>query len=128
MIQLVLTAALAGALFSQQPQVRTESQQVPDGPTADQSTPRHLRHDPWGGLFIPQPVGQAEAAPSLAIGQSAGVQQRSTERGPCNMPIVRANPDVDPKMVIPHRAEGVDAKIRVIEPTVCGKLADERNR
>jgi hypothetical protein len=63
------------------------------------------------------------SAPSLAIGLPAQLRHRSPERGPCNMPIVPANPKVDPKMVIPHRAEGVDAKIRVIEPTVCVNAA-----
>ena len=41
------------------------------------------------------------------------------ERGPCNMPIIRANPNVDPKIVMPIDRERIDAKIRAIEPAVC---------
>jgi hypothetical protein len=128
MVKLVLTAAVVGALFSQQPKVGTQGRQAPDGPTTDRPTPEHLRHDPWSGLFVAQQAGPAVAAPTLTIGLSAQVRHRSPERGPCNMPIVRANPEVDPKMVIPHRAEGVDAKIRVIEPTVCGIATAEKDR
>jgi hypothetical protein len=46
-------------------------------------------------------------------------QRHQLQRGPCNMPIVPANSDVDPRMIVPIPADGVDAKIRVIEPTIC---------
>ena len=36
------------------------------------------------------------------------------------MPIVPANPDVDPRMIVPIPADGAQAKIRVVEPTICG--------
>jgi hypothetical protein len=49
-------------------------------------------------------------------------RQNRVERGPCNMPIIVANPDIDPRMVVPVERRNADAKIRVIEPRACGGL------
>ena len=42
------------------------------------------------------------------------------ERGPCNMPIIVADPTVDPRMILTVEQKNVDAKIRTIEPRTCG--------
>jgi hypothetical protein len=118
MTKVVLAAALAGVMFSQQAQVRTESRQVPGEPTATVQSvqPPELERRKLAEAHL------------LVLRESLASQTRTVERGPCNMPIVRANPAVDPKMVVPLRTEGVDAKIRVIEPGVCGKLAEKQIR
>ena len=149
MTKVVLAAALAGVIFSQQAPGRTEGRQVPAGSTAEQPAPQHPRYDPWGGVFVvqgtkpaaggatatvqsvppPELEGRTLAEAHLrALRESLESRTPAVERGPCNMPIVRANPAVDPKMVVPLRTEGVDAKIRVIETGVCGKLTEAQIR
>src|SRR5688500_6193834 len=62
---------------------------------------------------------QAEALETLfqvKPGLVAG-RQPALERGPCNMPVIQAHSNVDPKMVVPIPREK-DARIRVIEPTI----------
>ena len=129
MTRLVIAAVVAGVFFSQQAQDRATEPQVPEDRSGQQkATPRHPRHDPWGSLFTLESIGPGvQRQQELVKLHMRAVQPGTTstvptaERGPCNMPIVPANPAVDPKMVIPHRPEGVDPKIRVIEPTVCGQ-------
>ena len=41
------------------------------------------------------------------------------ERGPCNMPMIRGNAQVDPKIVKPIEKGNMDPKIRAIVPTIC---------
>lgn len=41
------------------------------------------------------------------------------EKGPCNMPVVRANPGVDHKMIVTIGPGKAQAKIRAIQPTIC---------
>jgi hypothetical protein len=140
MTKVVLAAALAGVVVLQQAHVLTETQHVAEG-TADRATTRQPGHAPRNGVFvIATPATGGETAPVQsvpspelrqkltedlrALRESVASRTPAVERGPCNMPIVRANPAVDPKMVVPLRTEGVDAKIRVIEPGVCGKRTE----
>ena len=37
----------------------------------------------------------------------------------CGMTIVPADPSIDPKMLVPRKADGVDYTIRVITPAIC---------
>ncbi|HJR59147.1 MAG TPA: hypothetical protein VJ813_07115 [Vicinamibacterales bacterium] len=79
-------------------------------------------------LIVVEPgnVVQVEKIPSpiqsLIPSRVAGTSQ-VLERGPCNMPVIRANPQVDPKIVMPIERENSDPKIRVIGPTICGQKA-----
>lgn len=50
------------------------------------------------------------------------------ERGPCNMPVIRANSDIDPKMVVPIEQGKNQAKIRAVEPTICWEKDNEPKR
>ena len=120
MTKVVVTAALAGVIFSQQAPARTEGRQAPATGNATATVQSVPPLD-----FEPQDLAKAHLR---ALRESLEAQTRTVERGPCNMPIVRGNPSVDPKIVISHRAEGVDAKIRVIEPGVCGKRAEGHTR
>ena len=47
-------------------------------------------------------------------------RRNRVERGPCNMPIIVADPTVDLKMIFPVEQRNVDAKIRTAEPAACG--------
>jgi hypothetical protein len=67
-------------------------------------------------------VPQQPSAPIQDVRPSLSARENLVERGPCNMPIVVANPAIDPKMVVPIERKHVDPKIRVVEPTACGGL------
>ena len=50
------------------------------------------------------------------------VDPRPAERKPkvvCGMTIIPADPKIDPKMVVQRPFDGVDYKIRTIDPPVC---------
>jgi hypothetical protein len=72
-------------------------------------------------------VRAGSGAPKQVIvthGISAPVFPRQTrvERGPCNMPVIVANADIDPKMIVPIERKNADVKIRAVEPSACGGL------
>jgi hypothetical protein len=101
----------------------------PQGPMASQhsnsATHEHRRSNPWQSLFAVKPLPTAEGQsvtvlPLPSQANPARPQRHQPQRGPCNMPIVPANPDVDPRMIVPIPADGAQAKIRVVEPTICG--------
>ena len=115
-MKLFVTLMVAGLVGSQGLVASQQSDSAPH---------RHMRSDPWSGLFVveplPTPEGQSVTVlplPSPAF--SALPERHQPERGPCNMPIVPANPDVDRGMIVPIPADRVDAKIRIVEPTICG--------
>jgi hypothetical protein len=71
--------------------------------------------------------GAVTTAPKRVIvthGINAPVFPRQTrvERGPCNMPVIVANADIDPKMIVPIERKNADVKIRAVEPSACGGL------
>ena len=75
---------------------------------------------PYQGLFS-QAQRQGDIvypAPQL-LRHAAPAPSNAPERGPCNMPIIRGNAEVDPKIVVPILRENTDPKIRAIEPRVC---------
>ena len=49
------------------------------------------------------------------------------QRGPCNMPMIVGNAQVDPKIVKPIEKENADPKIRAIEPPVCWEKKETPN-
>jgi hypothetical protein len=117
-MKLIVTAVLAGVLGAHGAIASQGSNS-----TASTRPHEHGRSDPWSGLFVVKPLPTAEGQSVTVLplpSQTAAPQRHQLQRGPCNMPIVPANPDVDPGMLVPIPAEGVGAKIRVIEPTVCG--------
>jgi hypothetical protein len=90
-----------------------------------QSAPKPLDSSahPYQQLFTVQPQHQ-RAAQNVTIqhGRTPARAETTAQvlRGPCNMPIIVANPAVDPKMVVPIEKQGTEPKIRAIEPPVCG--------
>ena len=79
--------------------------------------PKATHSQPYDRLFVTpklevvKPRGPAHVVPE---------RRHHVERGPCNMPVVRARPEVDPRMVRPiDRRTHSTAKIRVIEPKIC---------
>ena len=118
-MKLIVTAVLAGLLGA-------HGAIASQGSNSTTSTRphEHTRSDPWQGLFVVKPLPTTEGQSVAVLGlpsQAAALPRRHhPERGPCNMPIVPANPDVDPRMIVPIPKGRADAKIRVIEPGVCG--------
>ena len=53
------------------------------------------------------------------VARRAPSDRSAVERGACNMPVVRANPGVDPKMILPRNPRAAEAKARIIEPRTC---------
>jgi hypothetical protein len=80
--------------------------------------------DPYKRLFVTRPIDEVQTGKAktalLKHSQPIPTQFR-LERGPCNMPVVRANPDVDSRIIAPIAPGKHQAKIRVIEPTTCGE-------
>jgi hypothetical protein len=66
----------------------------------------------------PQPVIVSREAKPLVV-----ERQNRVERGPCNMPIIVADPTVDPRMILTVEQKNVDPKIRTVEPRACGGVA-----
>ena len=118
-MKLIVTAALAGVLGAHGAIASQGSNS-----TASTRSHEHGRSAPWSGLFVAKPLPAADGqlvtvlpSPSQAVTLP---QRHQPQRGPCNMPIVPANPDVDRRLIVPIPADGADAKIRVVEPTICG--------
>ena len=118
-MKLIVTAVLAGVLGAHGAIASQGSNS-----TASTRPHEHDRIDPWRGLFVVKPVpaanGQSVTVLPLPSQAAALPQRHQPRRGPCNMPIVPANPDVDRRMIVPIPGDGADAKIRVVEPTICG--------
>jgi hypothetical protein len=118
-MKLIFTAVLAGLLGAHGAIASQGSNS-----TASTRSHEHERRDPWRGLFLVKPVPAADGRSVTVLplpAQAAALPQRhQPRRGPCNMPIVPANPDVDRRMIVPIPTDGADAKIRVVEPTICG--------
>ena len=118
-MKLIVTAVLAGLLGSHGAIASQGSNS-----TASTRPHEHTRSDPWSGLFVVKPLpaadGQSVTVLPLPPQGIALPQRHQLQRGPCNMPIVPANPDVDRRMIVPIPADGAHAKIRVVEPTICG--------
>ncbi len=116
-MKLIVTAVLAGLLGA-------HGAIASQGSTTATRPHEHTRSDPWSGLFevkpLPTAEGQSVTVLPLPPQGIALPQRHQLQRGPCNMPIVPANPDVDRRMIVPIPADGAHAKIRVIEPTICG--------
>ncbi|MBA2302077.1 MAG: hypothetical protein H0W08_05535 [Acidobacteria bacterium] len=102
--------------------------QIEPGRQAQASPPR----EPFKQLFLTQLPDPISTDDKLLEQQAAlrrrhralapvSSSQPRLERGPCNMPIVRANPGIDAGIVVPIERGGSEAKIRVIEPTQCGQ-------
>ena len=76
---------------------------------------------PFGKLFQVPPIEKAPERSTPRKPTPGTVKQHGgVERGPCNMPIITANADVDPKILVPipeHAKKS--AKIRAIEPPKC---------
>jgi hypothetical protein len=73
---------------------------------------------PYATLFR-VPVQTAEAPRFQAVQPIPATVEKTVERGPCNMPVIVGNANVDPKMIVPVERGSIDHKIRVIEPAVC---------
>jgi hypothetical protein len=118
-MKLIVTAVLAGVLGAHGAIASQRSDS-----TASTRPHEHERSDPWRGLFVvkplPSPEGQSVTVLPLPSQAAALPQRHQPQRGPCNMPIVPANPDVDRRMIVPIPANGAHATIRVVEPTICG--------
>lgn len=86
-------------------------------PPADLSA-RFYQH-----LFTIQPQQQR---PAQNVTIQHGRTSRAVEtrgkvlRGPCNMPVIVANPAVDTKIIVPIEKQNMEPKIRAIAPPVCG--------
>lgn len=68
--------------------------------------------DPYRKLF------EAQAALKQAV-ESATPKADLKPSVVCGMTIIPADPSIDPKMLFPRKADGVDYKLRVITPTIC---------
>jgi hypothetical protein len=112
MNNLMLGGALILTAFVQSQPAKEASRIPPDPPggPAQVQVQEAIEVEALTGLF------------QARLGFVAGRQQPSVERGPCNMPVIRANSTVDPKMVVPVPRD-TDARIRVIGPTICGQRA-----
>jgi hypothetical protein len=90
--------------------------------SADQSSPAPNRsqrfatqrpspNDPYKKLFEPQ----ASVAPRAP-------EQTGTTAKPrvvCGMTMIPADPAIDPKILVPLPAVGIDYKLRTIDPAIC---------
>ena len=71
---------------------------------------------PKGSGTIQVPVADSQVTHGRVIEMGPRV-----ERGGCNMPIIVARPEVDSKILLtPPESAGNAAKIRAIEPPLCG--------
>ena len=71
---------------------------------------RPAQPDPYRKLFEPQ----------KAMPQPAAVNQAAARPNVvCGMMIMPADPKHDPAMVLPPKADGVDYKIRALDPPIC---------
>ncbi len=114
-LMLVGTDLLAG------PQLRSTTPLAPEEGAASQ-TPAM----PWPRRFMPYP----EATPELEAGlaQALGnASPRGDTRPPCVMPVVEADPAVDPGMVVPVPDTGVRFSMRTIEVS-CAPLPRDQQR
>jgi hypothetical protein len=80
------------------------------GASAPFGTLRPSQSDPYKKLFAPRnPMPPA-------------IDQRDAARKSkvvCGMTIIPANPGIDPKMSVPRNNDGIDYKIRAIDPPIC---------
>jgi hypothetical protein len=73
--------------------------------------------DPYKKLFVPPqilPAPRKRAQP--AIDSSA-----PAPKVVCGMTVIPASPNIDPKMVLPRKSDGVDYAIRAIDPPICNR-------
>jgi len=101
--------------------------QIEPGPKVRSSPTR----EPFKQLFLTPPLDTISPDNQL-LERKSGLLQRhrslapsisdqpKLERGPCNMSMVRATPGIDAGIVAPIE-QGKGAKIRVIEPVICGQ-------
>lgn len=96
-------------------------------PPATHKSPQ-APHKSYGTLFKVQPIQKGPQTPQIVTpGKPVpGVVKQDgllgVERGGCNMPIIAANADIDPRIIIPIPEEGKrSSRIRVIEPSKCWK-------
>jgi len=81
-------------------------------PTTRLGALRHAqRPDPYRKLFPTQSVTN--------VVESAVPKADTKPSVVCGMTIIPADPSLDPKMLFPRKADGVDYKLRVITPPTC---------
>jgi hypothetical protein len=97
---------------------------------AQTSRPSVFSTRPYSGLFVALPA-KSLATPTVPVvvrrqTHSVAQSRAQIERGPCNMPIIVATPEIDPKIVRTIPRDRTEAKIRVIEPSPCGTKHEPR--
>ena len=100
---LIATWMLAAApvvFASQSPAPRTDARFGTQRPASN----------PYKKLFEPQ----KSLAPSIANQQPAAKPQVV-----CGMKIIPADPAIDPKMLVKPQADGIDYKLRTVDPPIC---------
>jgi hypothetical protein len=98
LVMLTLTAAPVWA---------EQSMQTPRS-SARFGVQRPAQSDPFRKLFAPRMGFQ----PSIET-------PAATPKVVCGTTMVPADPSIDPKMLFPRKADGVDYKIRVLTPPIC---------
>lgn len=116
---MLFTLVVATLLITAQAPQHLPKYVVPAQPVTGHKAPPAV-DTPYKNLFEVAPVQKApeSATPKLVLG--AVKEVGGLQRGPCNMPIIAANADVDPKIIVPipeHAKKS--AKIRAIEPPKC---------
>ena len=115
----MLFALVVATLFVAAAQHFTES--VPAQRHPRTHTASKTAGAPYGALFQVPPIEKAPESVTTRKPVYGTVKEvGGVHRGPCNMPIIAANADVDPKILVPipeHAKKS--AKIRAIEPPKC---------
>ena len=109
--------------------VAAQAKHTPERPFVGHSpNPSTAMSGPYQSLFrveLPKPSTPTQvqvAEPTTRYGRAIEMTPRF-ERGGCNMPIIVARPEVDPRMIVtPPESVKDAAKIRAIEPPPpCGQ-------
>jgi len=87
----------------------------------DQSTPNPQLNARFGAL---RPAQSADPYRNLFRAQemlkkAVAERAQARPRVVCGMTIIPADPKIDPKMAITPKKDGVEPKIRAIEPPIC---------
>jgi len=104
---IIVTLVIAAA----QPALAGQSFRAPGSPSTF-GAQRPRSSDPYRKLF------ETQTALKQAV-ETATLKAGTKPQQVCGLTMIPADPTIDPKMLFPRKADGVDYKIRVITPPVC---------